>query len=221
MYNVMIVDDEEPVLDSYAYMLEKYPDDFTLCGKARSGYETIEMVQKVQPDIVFMDIGMPGIDGLETIRELQQRYPEIVCIISTAYERFDIARQAVPLGAFDYLVKPVSRARFQETLQKAKIYLDQKRDKISSHIRELRQTAGTNAWEEKNFLSLITWKTLSEEEWTRYRQLFKFPSDEGAVLLVHIAPKPDAAQKPYADHEGALAGKPDDTGKSDGTGKPD
>ena len=128
MYNVMIVDDEEPVLDSFSYLVQKNSEYFSLCGKARSGYEAIEMVQNVHPDIIFMDIGMPGIDGLETIKELQGQYPEILYIISTAYERFDVAKRAVPLGVFEYLVKPISRDRFQETLEKARKFLNQKRD---------------------------------------------------------------------------------------------
>ncbi|MBL7007031.1 MAG: response regulator [Spirochaetia bacterium] len=186
MYNVMIVDDEEPVLDSFSYLLQKNSEFFSLCGKARSGYEAIEMVQKVHPDIIFMDIGMPGIDGLETIKELQGQYPEILYIISTAYERFDVAKRAVPLGVFEYLVKPISRGKFQETLEKAKDFLNQKKDKISSHVTELKKSFQTTAWEEKNFLSRITWKTLQNDEWARYKVLFKFPSDRGAVLLLQI-----------------------------------
>ncbi|NQT57526.1 MAG: response regulator [Bacteroidetes bacterium] len=188
MYNVMIVDDEEPVLDSFSYLLQKNSEHFSLCGKARSGYEAIEMVQNVHPDIIFMDIGMPGIDGLETIKELQGQYPEILYIISTAYERFDVAKRAVPLGVFEYLVKPISRGRFQDTLEKARKFLNQKKDKISSHVKELKKSIQTNAWEEKNFLSRLTWKTLQDEEWAKYKGLFDFPSDDGAVMLLQMYP---------------------------------
>jgi two-component system, response regulator YesN len=188
MYNVMIVDDEEPVLDSFSYLVQKNSEYFFLCGKARSGYEAIEMVQNVHPDIIFMDIGMPGIDGLETIKELQGQYPEILYIISTAYERFDVAKRAVPLGVFEYLVKPISRDRFQETLEKARKFLNQKRDKISSHVKDLKKSIQTTAWEEKNFLSCLTWKTLQDDEWVRYKKLFNFPSDKGTVMLLQMYP---------------------------------
>ncbi|HPX47217.1 MAG TPA: response regulator [Treponemataceae bacterium] len=67
MYRVLIVDDEEPVLESYGFILESGVDGFSLAGKARSGYEAIKLVYELKPDVVFMDINMPGIDGLDTI----------------------------------------------------------------------------------------------------------------------------------------------------------
>ncbi len=118
MYQVMIVDDEEPVLDSFAYILEKDVTDFALCGKARSGIEAVNMIQKLSPDLVFMDIQMPGIDGLEAIRQVRQLVPNTIFILATAYERFDIAQKAIPLGVFSYMVKPVSRKMLLDELIK-------------------------------------------------------------------------------------------------------
>ena len=109
MFRVLIVDDEEPVLDSLAYLLETHCSDFPLAGKARSGYEAIRLMHELRPDVVFMDINIPGIDGMEVIAEVHPAFPETVFILSTAYERFDIAQRAIPLGIFAYLVKPVSK----------------------------------------------------------------------------------------------------------------
>jgi len=64
MYRVLIVDDEEPVLDSFSFMLKEYTNDFILAGKARNGYEALKMIHEIQPDVVFMDINIPGMDGL-------------------------------------------------------------------------------------------------------------------------------------------------------------
>lgn len=186
MYNVMIVDDEEPVLDSFSHMLKTCDLDFQLCGKARSGQEAIAQVQQVHPDVVFMDIGMPGIDGLDTIQELQKQFPEILFIVSTAYERFDIAKRAIPLGVFSYLVKPISKKRFTETLDKAKIYLDERREKLSSYVKDLTHAASIQTWEERNFLSLITWKKFDEQEWQHYKEVFSLSSDSGQVYMLHI-----------------------------------
>ncbi len=189
MYNVMIVDDEEPVLDSYTHILAKGDPSFTLIGKARSGHETIALVHQVHPDVIFMDIGMPGIDGLETIEELQKEFPEILFVISTAYERFDLAKRAIPLGVVSYLVKPISKRLFIETLQKVKKLLEEKQNKICAHVEDLKQVADLQAWEEKNFLSLITWKQLSEAEWLRYKELLSLPSNSGMICMVKITPR--------------------------------
>lgn len=187
MYNVMIVDDEEPVLDSFAFMLEKGTEDFTLCGKARSGKEAIALTAETHPDVIFMDIGMPGIDGLETIRELQKRYPEILFILSTAYERFDIAKKAIPLGVFSYLVKPISRKRFLETLEKVKIYLDEKRISMLNQLKQAQQMVHHTNWEIKNFLSSIPWKHLDQDEWERYKEMFSISGGSAAIYLISIS----------------------------------
>jgi len=203
MYNVMIVDDEEPVLDSFAYMIEKGSEDFTLCGKARSGNEALALVGTAHPDVVFMDIGMPGLDGLETIKELQKRYPEILFILSTAYERFDIAKKAIPLGVLSYLVKPISRRKFLETLDKAKEHLDRKRETMLSQLENVQKAAGSRSWEEKNFLSVIPWKRLEKKEWERYDGIFSFCSSRGAVLLLTAGP---AESENFPGNRGESAG---------------
>jgi len=105
----MIVDDEEPVLDSFSFIFKKYINAFSLCGIARTGLEAIKEIKDKNPDLVFMDIQMPGMDGMETIRQLRPLFPHIIFILATAYERFDIAQKAIELGVFSYLVKPVSR----------------------------------------------------------------------------------------------------------------
>ena len=186
MYKVMIVDDEEPVLKSYIYMIESGIDSFEVCATARSGFEAISMAHNTIPDIVFMDIGMPGIDGVDTIKELQRTYPGMLFIFSTAYERFDIAKKAIPLGVFEYLVKPISKKKFLETLEKAKHHLDEKKKLNEARLNNARISADSKAWEEKNFLLMISWKGLSKDEWEQYRCFFSIDSDRAAIFLMRI-----------------------------------
>ena len=184
MYKIMIVDDEEPVLNSYAYMIGKSSERFSVCALASSGFEAISLAHQEAPDIVFMDIGMPGIDGLETIGELQRSYPEMLFILSTAYERFDLAKKAIPLGVFEYLVKPITKTRFLETLEKAGRHLDEQRTLKESRLNVAQQGAGDRAWDEKNFLLSITWRAIEGDEWAGYRERLGIESDRGSVLLL-------------------------------------
>ncbi len=186
MYNVLIVDDEEPVLDSYAHMISKR-EDIKLCGKARTGYEAISLVQSTHPDLVLIDIGMPGIDGLETIGELQKSYPEILYIVSTAYERFDIAKRAIPLGIFRYLVKPVSKSTFFTALDDAAAELEERRKRVISQTEKLKKVADLYLWEQKNFLSLLTWKRFQENQWREYQRQFDFTSDCASICMVSVS----------------------------------
>jgi two-component system response regulator YesN len=123
VYRVLIVEDEEPVLESYEFML-RGADGFALAGKARTGFEALRLIGELEPDLVFMDINIPGKDGLSVIEEVYRRFPAIVFILSTAYERFDLAQRAIPLGVFAYLVKPVSKKTFYSALENAKAQLD-------------------------------------------------------------------------------------------------
>ncbi len=183
MYSILIVDDEDPVLESYSYLIETSSEDFSLCGTARSGEEAIAIAHDKRPDVVLMDIAMPGIDGLDTIKELQREFPETLYILSTAYERFDLAQRAIPLRVFSYLVKPVSRKRFLETLHLAKDRLDRKGDDLSHRLEEVQTNAEIVAREEREFLLRTTWQGMDEASWRRYQRIFKLSGDEGTIVV--------------------------------------
>ncbi|GHU13093.1 hypothetical protein FACS1894161_2680 [Spirochaetia bacterium] len=191
MFSVLIVDDEEPVLESYEFMLNSYQADdenanlekrtehepkvhaFRLAGKARTGYEALKLIYETEPDLVFMDINIPGIDGLSVLEEVHKKYPRMVCVLSTAYERFDLARRAIPLGVFTYLVKPVSKKTFFTTLENALVQL-----------RSL-PPEDTSAEEPKlRFLRKDIWGAIGEEKWRSYKADLELSSDKGLALLV-------------------------------------
>ncbi|MEI6389013.1 MAG: response regulator, partial [Spirochaetota bacterium] len=110
MKRVMVVDDERPVVEGIVLMVQRdLGEEFAVVGSASSGREALERFGDLAPDIVLMDVSMPGISGLEAIRELRRRSSNAAFILVTAYERFDIAREAVELGLGGYLLKPVSR----------------------------------------------------------------------------------------------------------------
>jgi two-component system response regulator YesN len=182
----MIVDDEEPVLESFTYLLDKGIPDFELCGKARSGPEAIELVPECKPDLIFMDIQMPGMDGIETIIQIQKQFPNIIFILSTAYERFDIAQKAIPLGVFNYLVKPVSRKALGEEFVKVKAQLDEMNKKNDLQHQEARYIQMIRDEEKKNFLLGLAWVSPTEKEWLEFVRLFSIKGDRGAIMLYKV-----------------------------------
>ena len=184
MYTVMIVDDEEPVLDSFSYMLKQGIEGFSLCSIARSGYEALQLCSIHHPDVVFMDIGMPGIDGLETIRLMQKEYPETVCILSTAYERFDLAKQAIPLKVFCYLVKPIVKKTFRETLEQVKEFLDERRVQTQEYLECLQMAKQSLLQEERTFVEQLPWMKITEEQWAKKRELFSLKDDYGILVCI-------------------------------------
>lgn len=181
MYGVVIVDDEEPVLDSYAFMLENAAPGFKLAGKARSGYEALQVIYETKPALVFMDINIPGMDGLQVIGEVHKRFPEVAFILSTAYERFDLAQRAIPLGVFAYLVKPVSKKTFLSALEDAREHLAQ----TDGSAPVLGKTPI------RRFLRETVKERIAETDWERFREQCGLPSDKGILCLFEFAETPE------------------------------
>jgi len=129
MKRILVVDDEQHVVDHILRIVEReVPGEFLVAGTASSGRETLEKVPQVQPDIIVLDVRMPGLSGLDTIRELQRRGSTAAFVLSTAYERFDIAREALELGVTGYLLKPVGRDSLVQGLRNASLQLDRRMD---------------------------------------------------------------------------------------------
>ncbi len=107
MIKVMIVDDE-PLQRQYIRMiLEEFSNSYKIVAEADNGEEAVEMASQFRPDIVFLDIRMPGLDGIEVARRLRVSQPEARIVIVSAYGEFHYAQQAVSLGMAEYLLKPV------------------------------------------------------------------------------------------------------------------
>lgn len=103
MYRVMLADDEGIVLDSLKLIIEKHFPGQCQVETAKTGRDVIELAEQFRPDIAFMDIQMPGINGIEAIREIQKNNPSMEFIILSAYDRFDYAREAINLGVMEYI----------------------------------------------------------------------------------------------------------------------
>ncbi|MDR2662333.1 MAG: helix-turn-helix domain-containing protein [Treponema sp.] len=114
--SIYLVDDEQPVLDGLSVTLGRIFPEMRICGTARSGIDALKGIAKEKPDIIIMDVRMPGMSGIDTLREVNKILPGTVSILLTAYERFDIAKDAYALGVYRYLVKPVSQEVLAETL---------------------------------------------------------------------------------------------------------
>ncbi len=142
MKRLFVVDDERPVVEGIVLMTNRdLRGEFEVVGTASSGREAIERAPAIAPDIVLMDVRMPGISGLDAIRELRHRGVGAVFILVTAYERFDIAREAVELGVFGYLLKPVTRDDLARTLGAASAHIDRLRNLESREV-EHREAEG-------------------------------------------------------------------------------
>lgn len=115
--HIFIVDDEEKARENLKnYISPRYDCDIT---EASDGESAIEKVKDVKPDIILLDIRMPGISGIEAISEIKRISPDSRIIVISAWKSPDVATKAMGLGAFDYLDKPVDFKVFQERFESA------------------------------------------------------------------------------------------------------
>lgn len=142
MYKIMLADDEGIVIDSLKFIIDKEFGDECEVQFAKTGRSVIELAESFKPDIAIMDIQMPGINGIEAIRQIQSRNPRVIFIIMTAYDRFNYAKEAVTLGVFEYLNKPIDRTVIADTLRAAMKKIEQERAARSKEL-EIREKLET------------------------------------------------------------------------------
>jgi two-component system response regulator AlgR len=114
---ILIVDDEAPARDRLIHMVSSI-DSMETSGQASNGLEAVRMVQDSHPDVVLMDIRMPGMDGLEAARHLSEMDEPPAIIFTTAYSEH--ALEAYDANAVDYLVKPIRQEKLEKSLAKAR-----------------------------------------------------------------------------------------------------
>jgi NarL family two-component system response regulator LiaR len=115
---VMIVDDHEMVRQGAAGYLEAQPD-LTVVAQAESGEQAIALVQEYVPDVVLMDLVMPGIDGVETTRRIKDISPRTHIIVLTSYHQDEFIFPALQAGAISYLLKDVKAADLVDAIRRA------------------------------------------------------------------------------------------------------
>ena len=116
--SALIVDDEKPARDELAYLLKSFPD-VSVIAQARNGLEAVNLIKEKSPDLVFLDVEMPGLDGFGVLKKLvdkKVRLPHI--IFATAYDQY--ALQAFEVSAVDYLLKPFDKVRVGRALTRAR-----------------------------------------------------------------------------------------------------
>src|SRR5581483_7218195 len=116
---------EQLACDELAYLLRDFPE-VELAATGTNGLEAVQLIQKLEPDLVFLDVHMPGIDGLGVVRQLREKNIDLpYFIFVTAYDQYAV--QAFRLEAMDYLLKPVDKARLAETIERAKRSVQEKK----------------------------------------------------------------------------------------------
>ncbi|GEC70916.1 two component transcriptional regulator, LytTR family [Flavobacterium flevense] len=112
-YTTLIIDDEPPARARLQKLLEHFPETFRVLDEAKNGIEAVEKINQLQPDVIFLDIEMPGLNGFELLERLEKIPIVIFC---TAFDQYSL--KAFETNSIDYLLKPVRLERLQQTVEK-------------------------------------------------------------------------------------------------------
>ncbi|MDF2984669.1 MAG: hypothetical protein K0R50_179 [Eubacterium sp.] len=187
MYRLLIADDEQIVIDSLTFIVNKsFPNVFSI-ESARSGREAIEKAERFIPDIIFMDINMPGINGIEAIRELRHGLRECIFIILTAFDQFDFAKDALKLGVSEYLLKPVNRDKIISTLQKSMDDVEKERTKRKKELDLKEKLENILPVLENGFIYSMLFLEDNTTELENYRNIFEIEEDGGYIMTIEFA----------------------------------
>ena len=121
----IVVDDESLARDELAFLLKDFPE-VELIATGSNGLEALELIRKLEPEVVFLDVHMPGLDGVGVVRRLRDMGVEAPrFIFVTAYDQYAV--EAFRLEAMDYLLKPVDKARLAESIERAQRAVQEKK----------------------------------------------------------------------------------------------
>jgi len=115
---IMLADDHPLFIECLKMMLSKEPD-FEICGIAFNGREVLDMLPETLPDLILLDINMPKMNGLETIKYIKQSYPSLKIVMLTGYSDDAIVNEAKSMGANGYLLKSSKKEELIETIKLA------------------------------------------------------------------------------------------------------
>jgi two-component system, response regulator YesN len=189
MYKVLVVDDEPIAAESVIYMLNRNFEEIEIVGSARSGKDAIEKAYNLHPDIIIMDINMPGINGLEAMKQIKASNSNVSFIVISAFDYFDYAVEAVALGVVEYLLKPVKEAKLKETMTITLEQIRVRKQNIQKNLEQQERMEMVIPVLENGFMNSLCLYNGGAEELKNYCQLFGIPKGSGYVMAIELGQK--------------------------------
>lgn len=164
MYRIVIAEDEEDVRAIIKKHINNSDTEYHVVGEAENGWEALELIQKLQPDILLTDICMPNLSGLELIHKIIETDSHIQTIIISGYDEFSYAREAMELGVKSYLLKPFLPRELFAALDKVKSGLQQQEQMIRNIQKMNQQIEEGKKYSRERLLKRLLEGSLSTEE---------------------------------------------------------
>ncbi|GGE45023.1 AraC family transcriptional regulator [Pullulanibacillus camelliae] len=192
---LVIVDDESIEREALRKMIEDSLPALTVVGEAANGRQAIEQAQALLPDIIMMDIKMPGIDGVEAVKQIRRHLPDVKFIMVSAYNTFDYAKQVMREGVKEYLLKPSRRTEILETIQRVaqEIQQERKSEQENEAIRDSYKKA--LSFVQSEWVSALLFDHIQEVSNEEWESVFNPEEQEIYAMVIRVnAPDTSEAQ---------------------------
>jgi two-component system response regulator YesN len=191
MIKLLIADDEALEREAIKFIIDgNFPDCFEVC-EAETGRETIALARQFLPDLLFLDIKMPGCNGIEAAREIREIVPECRIIILSAYHQFNYAQSAISFGADEYLTKPAPPAKIVDTLTRMLKVIDETRLKKIRDAETVRRLEQISKYLKDEFLIRVALGEMEVETGKAYFDILQLDF-EALLFAILRVPKPAA-----------------------------
>lgn len=187
MYKLLIADDEQLERQALRFIIEKNLPEIEVVGETGDGVSAIRISESENPDIVLMDIRMPGINGLEAAKSIRELLPEAVIIMLTAMEEFSYAKEALTIGAAEYLLKPVRPDDLVRVLGEVVVKIGELREKKQEELRLRKSVEEARPFIQMSFVYDLISGNIKELAQFRERSRFLgMKIDFGVALVMDI-----------------------------------
>lgn len=180
----MIADDEGIVIESLTHIIKQEFGESCIIKSAKTGRNVIELAEEFRPNIAFMDIKMPGINGIDAMKEIRKINQSVIFIVMSAYDKFTYAKEAIALGVLDYLTKPANKSKIIDILEKAMGIVDDKREKRNHDLLTKEKLMTVIPVIENGMIYTILFQEDYLEEANNFKQLLGIKEDYGFMLVI-------------------------------------
>ena len=184
MYKIMIADDEGIVIDSLKFVLEKEFGKECTIEFAKTGRSVIELAENFRPDISIMDIQMPGINGIDAMKEIREKNKDVIFIVMSAYDKFDYATEAIKLGVLDYITKPMEKNRIISVVKRAMAIIDKERARRSNDLMIMEKMEMVIPMLESGLIYSIFLQNKFSEDAYNYKNILGIKEEYGYMMTV-------------------------------------
>lgn len=191
MLKVLIADDEPKIRRGLAGAIEWEKLNMEICGLAANGEQAVNLVEAERPDICIFDICMPIINGLDLIKAVKELNKDTICIVITGYDEFEYARESVKIGVFEYLLKPVNEMQLEDTLQRAKQVIEERKFETSQIEKAEKMLQHNIPFLRERFICELTSRVMSQQELEENAAFYGIRFEYGIGVLRIVLCEPE------------------------------